>query len=190
MSKTGRYQPGESAIETVTIDAREFGTNLQELRVALDSDGAHVFAIHTPGQRRRSLQRGSREPDPRDLMVRVVAPNRELTFNSASASASQSVDTDDGCGPGVTCPRALREVRPNYTRAAMEAKIQGYVVLEIVVRPDGSVGDVQVVKSLDLRYGLDQEAVKAARQWRFAPGTRNGQPVSVRKSIELSFTLR
>jgi TonB family protein len=49
---------------------------------------------------------------------------------------------------------------------------------------------VQVVRSLDSAFGLDQEAIKAARQWRFAPGTRLGEPVPVLVTIELTFTLR
>jgi len=71
----------------------------------------------------------------------------------------------------------------------MRAKIQGSVVLECVVQTDGTVGDVRVVRSLDVTYGLDEEAIKAAKQWKFAPGTRNGEPVPVMVSIELTFTL-
>jgi len=93
-------------------------------------------------------------------------------------------------GNGVTLPRILREVKPQYTSDAMRAKIQGAVLLQCTVRPDGSVTDIQVVRSLDPTFGLDNEAVKAARQWRFSPGTRMGQPVSVQITIELSFTLR
>jgi protein TonB len=93
-------------------------------------------------------------------------------------------------GNGVTLPRVLREVRPNYTSDAMRAKVQGVVMLECVVKQDGSVGDVQIVRSLDSTFGLDQEAIKAAKQWRFAPGTRLGEPVPVLVSIELTFTLR
>jgi periplasmic protein TonB len=93
-------------------------------------------------------------------------------------------------GNGVNLPKVLREVRPNYTSDAMRAKVQGVVVLECVVRPDGTVGDVQIVRSLDSTFGLDQEAIKAAKQWRFAPGTRMGEPVPVLVSIELTFTLR
>jgi len=84
----------------------------------------------------------------------------------------------------------LREVKPQYTSDAMRAKVQGTVLLECVVLPDGSVGNVDVVRSLDSTFGLDQEAVKAARQWRFVPGTRLGQPVPVLVTIELTFTLR
>jgi protein TonB len=93
-------------------------------------------------------------------------------------------------GNGVTIPRVLREVKPQYTSDAMRAKVQGTVLLECVVRPDGSVGDVQILRSLDGVFGLDQEAIKAAKAWRFAPGTRLGEPVPVLVTIELTFTLR
>jgi len=93
-------------------------------------------------------------------------------------------------GNGVSLPRVLREVKPQYTADAMRAKIQGVVLIQCVVRPDGSVTDVQVIRSLDPTFGLDQEAMKAARQWRFAPGTRMGEPVPVLVTIELTFTLR
>ena len=90
----------------------------------------------------------------------------------------------------VSLPRVLHEERPQYTSDAMRAKVQGTVLLECVVKPDGSVADVQVVRSLDPTFGLDAKAVEAARKWRFAPGTRMGEPVSVLVSIELTFTLR
>jgi periplasmic protein TonB len=93
-------------------------------------------------------------------------------------------------GNGVTLPRVVREVKPQYTSDAMRAKVQGTVLLECVVRPDGNVSDVQVVRSLDSTFGLDQEAIKAAKQWRFVPGTRQGEPVAVLVTIELTFTLR
>jgi TonB family protein len=93
-------------------------------------------------------------------------------------------------GNGVSLPRIIREVKPAYTSDAMRAKIQGAVLLQCTVRPDGSVTDIQVIRSLDPTFGLDQEAMKAARQWRFAPGTRMGQPVAVQITIELTFTLR
>jgi len=93
-------------------------------------------------------------------------------------------------GAGITLPRVLREVKPQYTADAMRAKVQGTVLLECIVMPDGSVGQVKVMRSLDPIYGLDQEAIKAARNWRFSPGLKDGQPVPVIITIELSFTLR
>ena len=72
----------------------------------------------------------------------------------------------------------------------MRAKVQGSVWIEAVVMPDGSVGDVRITKSLDRIFGLDEEALRATKQWRFLPGTRFGQPVPVLVVIELTFTLR
>ena len=60
-------------------------------------------------------------------------------------------------------------MKPAYTADAMRAKVQGSVWLECIVMPDGSVGDVKVTRSLDPIFGLDQEAIKAAKMWRSAP---------------------
>ena len=111
----------------------------------------------------------------------------------------------DGLGPGegggtgggvfrpgndVAPPRVLREIRPEYTSEAMRARIQGTVWLDVVVLPDGTVGDVTVSKSLDNVFGLDSQAVAAARQWLFSPGMRLGEPVAVLVTLELFFNLR
>ena len=72
----------------------------------------------------------------------------------------------------------------------MRAKVQGTVLVACVVRPDGTVGDVQIVRSLDPTFGLDLQAIAAVKQWKFAAGTRLGEPVAVRITIELTFTLR
>jgi TonB family protein len=93
-------------------------------------------------------------------------------------------------GSGITLPSVVREVKPAYTADAMRAKVQGSVWLECIVMPDGTVGDVKVTRSLDPIFGLDQEAIKAAKQWRFRPGMRQGSPVPVIITIELTFTLR
>ena len=63
-------------------------------------------------------------------------------------------------------------------------------VFEAVVNPDGTVGAARVVRSLDNRFGLDEKAIEAVRQWRFRPALRFGRPVAVRVVIELTFTLR
>lgn len=93
-------------------------------------------------------------------------------------------------GNGVTSPIVIKEVKPSYTGEAMRARIQGLVTMEAVVLPDGSVGNVQVTKSLDSTFGLDKEAIKTVKQWRFRPGTKAGQPVAVLIIIEMTFTLR
>ncbi len=92
-------------------------------------------------------------------------------------------------GSGVTDPTLVRQEAPKYTSDAMRAKIQGVVELEAVVLPNGTVGDVRITRSLDARYGLDQEAIRAAKAWLFKPGTLKGEPVSVLVTLILEFRL-
>jgi TonB family protein len=79
-------------------------------------------------------------------------------------------------------------VNPEYSDEARAARYSGTVVLEIVVRKDGTVDVVRVVRPLGL--GLDEQAVKAVKQWRFKPGMRDGQPVDVTLHMEVSFNLQ
>ena len=90
----------------------------------------------------------------------------------------------------MTTPVVITQVKPQYTPEAMRAKVQGLVMVECVVLPDGTVGDARIIRSLDPVFGLDEKALAAAKQWRFKPGLMNGKPVPVMVSIELTFTLR
>jgi TonB family protein len=82
------------------------------------------------------------------------------------------------------------EKKPNYTPDAMRGRIQGTAWVAAVVLADGTVGEAHNVRSLDSAFGLDEEAIKAVKQWRFRPGTRFGKPVPVQVVIEVSFTMR
>ena len=90
----------------------------------------------------------------------------------------------------MTAPRLIKSARPNYPAEAMRAKVQGRVMLEAVVQPDGTVGEVRVTRSLDRKFGLDESAVKALKEFRFTPGTKDGVPVPVLVSSEIEFTTR
>lgn len=91
-------------------------------------------------------------------------------------------------GDGVSLPAVVTSVHPRYTPEAMAARIEGKVTLAVVVKADGKVGDVAVERSLGA--GLDQEAVDAAKQWTFNPGTKDGKAVAVRVHLEMAFTLK
>ena len=94
-----------------------------------------------------------------------------------------------GDEPGIIQPTVVRQVPPQYTSEAMRQKIQGRVVLEAVIGTDGRITAVRVVRSLDKSFGLDQEAIAAARQWHFTPALRNGVPIAVRVMLDLDFRL-
>jgi protein TonB len=91
---------------------------------------------------------------------------------------------------GVVAPRVVTSVPPAYTAEAMRARIEGQVVMSAVVKDDGTVDEIKIVKSLDSMYGLDEEAMKALKQWKFEPGTLKGKPVAVRVRVEMDFNLR
>lgn len=93
-------------------------------------------------------------------------------------------------GKDVTAPTVLTEVKPTYTPEAMERKIQGTMLLGVVILGSGDVGDVHVTRSLDAEYGLDREAVSAMKRWKFRPAMKNGKPVAVEVAVEMTFTLK
>ncbi len=99
---------------------------------------------------------------------------------------------DNGTAPApvVTSPRVTREVKPKYTKSAMAERIEGLVVMEVIVTKDGRVGRIEVTHSLDSVHGLDQEAVKAMKQWRFEPGRKGDEAVPVLIVVEMTFSLR
>jgi TonB family protein len=90
----------------------------------------------------------------------------------------------------IVPPRLIQEVKPKYTSDAMRAKITGSVELSAIVETDGSVSSVAVFGSVDPWLGLDESALTAMKQWQFAPGTRNGEPVRTQVTVEMTFTLR
>jgi TonB family protein len=90
-------------------------------------------------------------------------------------------------GSGVEPPILRRQVRPDYTDHALSRKIQGTVLLEIIILKDGTVGPVRVTQSLD--PGLDRKAIEAVRQFLFVPGKFRGDPVDVIAEIAVDFSL-
>jgi len=90
---------------------------------------------------------------------------------------------------GATKPTILRRVEPAYTREAVRAQIQGFVTLQFVVEPSGTVGPIRVLRSLDRVHGLDDAAVGALSKWLFKPGTKDGVPVRVATVALLMFSI-
>ncbi len=93
-------------------------------------------------------------------------------------------------GAGVTMPIELRKGMAQYTTEAIRARAQGAITVECVVRPSGVCTNIRVVHAFNPTFGLDQEAIKAAAQWRFRPGMRRGEAVPVLVTMEIAFALR
>jgi protein TonB len=122
-------------------------------------------------------------------MLLVVACGGSPSSPTAPSSEAAPPITVYEPGNGVSLPTVVREVQPSFTPQAVAARIQGAVLLTAVVLTDGTDGEVTVVRSLDTQYGLDAQAVSAARQWLFNPGQKDGVAVVVRVTMEFTFTL-
>ena len=162
---------------TVQVD----GT-VGDVRV-IDSLGPELDGAAVKALKQWTFKPGTKDGKPVPVMVEV-----EISFAlqvRGPRLGSPEVYTIE---QGVTMPRSVKEVKPSYTREAKQAGIQGTVTLDCVVLPDGTVGDVRLSRKLD--PGLDAEAIKTVRQWRFRPGQKDGTPVPVQVMIEMSFTVR
>jgi protein TonB len=90
-------------------------------------------------------------------------------------------------GGNIKPPQKTRDVRPVYPPIAQSARVQGIVIIEATIGPDGAVKDAKVLRSIPL---LDQAALDAVRQWVFTPTLLNGVPVPVIMTVTVQFTLQ
>jgi TonB family protein len=90
-------------------------------------------------------------------------------------------------GGGVSAPKVIYRVEPEFSEEARKNKWQGTVILRVIIGVDGKTHDISVQRSLGM--GLDEKAIEAARQWRFEPGEKDGKPVPVEVSMEINFRL-
>jgi len=113
-----------------------------------------------------------------DLAFRVSAPElvtqvRDLIFELSELDEP---------------PRPLARIHPAYPTQARLRAIEGVVVLQFVVSPDGTTRDIEIVKSEPVDV-FDNAAMRAVKRWRFTPGTRGGEPVAVRVRQRVTFKL-
>src|SRR3989344_129288 len=99
----------------------------------------------------------------------------------------------DGTGPysagsGVVLPIPILQPKPPYTEDARKQNIQGNLLLQVIIRKNGRVEDIKIIKSLG--HGLDESAIETiANKWLFKPATLKGRPVDVQVQIEVTFNL-
>jgi TonB family protein len=116
----------------------------------------------------------------------VAARAQENATIAKSIEPTLKACTDKNPPPCADrAPKAIHAPDPEYSKQAAKAKINGMVVLAMVVGTDGRAHDISVIKPLG--YGLDEEAVKAVKKWRFKPGQSAGKPVAVEIRVEAAF---
>jgi protein TonB len=194
--------------------ARAIGRDATTVRMANSSSMPAPGMADTPPAQRVEMPAVSTAAGLDDLPgVMSARPTTEFASRGPGSGAGAGGGRGPGSGPGdgtglgpgqggnhgggpmqpggdVSWPRLLRDVKPQYTVDALRARAQGLIELRVVVLADGTVGGVDIVRGFQPPFGLDDEAVKAVRGWRFEPARQRGKPVAVVVPVELSFSLR
>jgi TonB family protein len=185
-------------------DPKQMETVLRELIVLTPDDLAPVFLLAKVQEDEGLIDAAEATLlDARHRQPDTVEPNRMLAqFYARRVTALHKQETQkepqpvsnpgepDGNGVyqvGGPVEPPPRDDMPRYSPEAAAAGIEGVVVAEVVIDASGRVTDARVVRSIPM---LDEEALRAVRNWHFAPTVLNGQPVPVRMNVNVNFTLR
>jgi TonB family protein len=124
-----------------------------------------------------------RQADAVQALSRAAELVRRARLGPAEAAGGQ---TPLRVGGNISEPRKIQDVKPVYPQAALEQKVSGVVILEVIIDGGGGVRDAKVLRSVPL---LDQAALDAVRNWRFTPTLLNGAPVEVVMTVTVSFSV-
>lgn len=181
-----------SQIEQCFLDHRTELANLNselkrheaDLRKQMQTDPIDEFAVRVQSENVASARMAlEKENNAMSLAMRRV-----LTGEQWAQLEKIRTSTVFSPGKGLTNPKPISMPKPKYTEEAKQARIEGTVVLEAIVRKDGTVDSFRIIRGLG--YGLDDSAMSTIeQQWRFMPGTIDGQPVDVRIFFDISFRL-
>jgi TonB family protein len=149
----------------------------QAVALAAGDDGGQLVALRLYGRFLR--QQAGRQAGLQAIQARQAALQAKLAPPAAGSAPRLSREG--------TRPRLLTKVEPEYSEEARAAKIDGAVVLSVVIDRSGRPVNLRVIRGLGL--GLDERAIAAVAQWRFEPGRENGEPVDVQATVEVNFRL-
>jgi TonB family protein len=121
------------------------------------------------------------------LLPSVLYSQGTISVDAITAMQVCSNDKAASTGPCATAPRPVSKTNPTYPEKARQKRKQGTVSLGLIVSKDGSATGVHVVNSVD--KDIDQAAIDAVSQWRFEPGTYQGNPVDVELTVQVNFRL-
>ena len=123
-----------------------------------------------------------------DGLVAGIVPGSVMgLFESPAPPPPPAVPVKVRVGGSIQQLRKIRHVNPAYPQIAQDARVEGVVIIEATIGPDGRVQAAKILKSIAL---LDQPAFEAVQQWEFTPTLLNSVPVSVVMTVTVNFTLR
>jgi TonB family protein len=193
-----RYPPDATADDRPHVSVLSLVVGIDGIPINVQVVNPHgslfdEFAIAAVQQSR--FQPGSLNGKPVPILIDVRVPffhftsavPRMMLHYVQPGNFQSRQDNPLRMGAGVTPPRAIVNAMPEYSEQARRQKIQGVVIVSMLVTEDGLPADFRVEKSLG--YGLDEKALQAAAKYRFKPAMRDGNPVSQRITVEMNFRL-
>jgi TonB family protein len=169
--------PDETVSVTISMDVNERGVpeNLHLVKLTEAKWENDVIAAMREWRFQPSVAGGDGKP--------VVAPCT-LSFAVGKMPVSASAYQ---IGGGISPPNVITKVQPEFSMEASRARLEGKVVLMVVVDESGKAREMKVIRPLGL--GLDEKAIEAVGEWVFHPGSKDGQAVAVQATIEVNFRI-
>lgn len=164
-------------IAYVDVDAVDISASGTQLNVQTSSDVATMTSTDTEAP-----------PMADNTMTEPPATMTEPEPAPAPEPVERTTGVYSAVPPGGTQPEELERAIPRYPAAARRANIQGAVVVRGIVRRDGTIDNLEIIK--DLPYGLGDEARRAVSRWRFRPATYRGEPIDVYYTVTVNFKLQ
>ncbi|MEA2162436.1 MAG: hypothetical protein QOK37_563 [Thermoanaerobaculia bacterium] len=156
------------------IDVSSAGTRQLDVRTDTTATDTAAATATTETPVGAIAQTGTEPPPPPAAVQVPVAADNGGVYSAVPAGGTQPEETD--------------RVVPRYPVIARRAGIQGPVVVRGIVRRDGTIDNVDVIK--DLPYGLGESAREAVSRWRFRPATYRGDPIDVYYTVTVNFRLQ
>ena len=184
--------PAGTDVKVFTRDHDFFAIDFQNAVAYADVDSIDVTASDAP---QFEVQTASAQPgDPTATLIEPPVTEPEVPEPAPLPPPVETSDLLDRAGvyaavpPGGTQPEEIDRVVPRYPPAAQRSGTAGAVVIRGIVRRDGRIDDVEIIK--DLPDGLGEAARDAVRRWRFRPATYRGEPIDVYYTVTVNFRLR
>jgi protein TonB len=189
--------PARQAVKVYTRDHDFYAIEHASQVAYADVDAIDVSASNAP---QLDVRTTDAAPIPTETTASTASmpptdttPTEAPPLETPPPAAPEPVRTDRGgvysvVPAGGTQPEELERVVPRYPPMARRAGIAGPVVIRGIVRRDGTIDNVEIIR--DLPYGLGEAAKDAVEQWRFRPATDRGEPIDVYYTVTVNFRLQ
>jgi len=152
--------------------------------IDISSSGTHQLEVPSSAAAQPTDTTGTAPPVADTALETPPAPEPE----PQPEAVERTTGVYSAVPPGGTQPEELDRAIPRYPVAARRANVQGPVVIRGIVRRDGTIDNLEIIK--DLPYGLGDEARRAVSRWRFRPATYRGEPIDVYYTVTVNFRLQ